>query len=115
MSEIYEELVNLEIERDTLQQRIRELEAENKRLSKEMQDFIVVSFGLYASNEKLRAENERLREDAARYRWLRNQHWNYSNLVVVTEPRKNVKLGSDMPFEGRLDAAIDAAREQGDE
>jgi len=108
MSEIYEELVNLEIERDTLQQRIRELEAENKRLSKEMQDF-------YASNEKLRAENERLREDAARYRWLRNQHWNYSNLVVVTEPRKNVKLGSDMPFEGRLDAAIDAAREQGDE
>jgi len=71
-----------------------------------------------ASDKRIREleeENERLRKDAERYRWLRKQHWNYSNLVVVTEPRKNVKLGSDMPFEDRLDAAIDAARERGDE
>ena len=36
------------------ERRIRELEEENERLSKEMQDF-------YASNEKLRAENEQLK------------------------------------------------------
>ena len=35
MSEIYEELTNLEIERGALQQRIRELEEENERLKAE--------------------------------------------------------------------------------
>lgn len=81
---------------------------------------------LRTKNEQLKAQIEMLStphtdaldaqriKDAARYRWLRKQHWNYSDLVVVTRPRQNVKLGSDMPFEERLDEAIDAAMKGGE-
>lgn len=48
-------------------------------------------------------------EDAARYRWLRQQHWDDSALCVVTEPRQNVRLGAYCPSEDLLDAAIDEA------
>jgi chromosome segregation ATPase len=65
----------------------------------------------------LRAEFERLRQDAARYQWLRNESWagyNQSkrrpmvaeNIVFVADGAGNVKtiLAGDA-----LDAAIDAA------
>lgn len=48
--------------------------------------------------------------DAARYRWLREQHWNESNVAVVLAPKKAVKLGYDCPSGQRLDEIIDAAR-----
>lgn len=49
--------------------------------------------------------------DAARYRWLRQQHWfDGPALAVVANPKSAVKLGHDMPTLERLDAAIDAAR-----
>jgi len=47
--------------------------------------------------------------DAARYRWLRQQHWNEAPMCVVMQPRKAVKLGHDCPALARLDAAIDDA------
>lgn len=47
--------------------------------------------------------------DAARYRWLREQHWNDAPLCVVAWPKHAVKLGHDCPSGARLDAAIDAA------
>lgn len=47
--------------------------------------------------------------DAARYRWLRQQHWNEASLCVVMQPRQAVKLGHDCPALARLDAAIDEA------
>ncbi len=49
-------------------------------------------------------------EDAARYRWLREQHWNEADFCVVRDPRRAVRLGHDCPSLERLDAAIDAAR-----
>lgn len=64
---------------------------------------------------ELQAENERLRLDAERYRWLREQHWNDGQLAVVVNPKESVKLGYDCPSRERLDAAIDdAAKGAGD-
>jgi hypothetical protein len=48
-------------------------------------------------------------KDAARYRWLRQQHWNEADMAVVCDPKKSVKLGFDCPSGERLDDAIDAA------
>ncbi|MGB8422244.1 DUF7446 family protein [Paraburkholderia sp.] len=45
--------------------------------------------------------------DAARYRWLREQHWNEADMAVVCHPKKSVKLGFDCPSGQRLDEAID--------
>lgn len=59
--------------------------------------------------ESLKTENEALRKDADRYRWLRGQHWNESEMAVVCQPKKAVRLGFDCPSEGRLDCTIDAA------
>ena len=62
-----------------------------------------------AEIDALKAENERLRKDAERYRWLREQHWNESYFAVVCFPKKSVRLGADCPSLLRLDEAIDAA------
>ena len=51
-----------------------------------------------------------LREDADRYRWLRQRHWNESALFVVAGHHSVVRLGTDCPNDERLDAAIDEAR-----
>jgi len=59
---------------------------------------------------ELIAEVRALREDAERYRWLRAQHWNESDLAVVRHPKQSVRLGFDCPSAERLDSAIDAAR-----
>lgn len=45
--------------------------------------------------------------DAARYRWLRAQHWDSGPLAVVRNPKDAVKLGYEAPSGDRLDAAID--------
>lgn len=55
------------------------------------------------------AERADAEKDAARYRWLREQHWNESPMVVVCDPKTSVKLGFDCPSSTRLDEAIDAA------
>lgn len=48
---------------------------------------------------------------AARYDWLRQQHWSSSQLCVVAQPKEAVKLGYDCPSDERLDEMID--REMG--
>lgn len=48
-------------------------------------------------------------QDAARYQWLREQHWNDSDLCVVSSPKESVKLGYDCPSGDRLDVIIDGA------
>jgi hypothetical protein len=50
------------------------------------------------------------RLDAERYRWLRVQHWYAAKLCVVTDPKRNVRLGTDCPSDARLDELIDAER-----
>lgn len=52
-------------------------------------------------------------DDAGRYRWLREQNWNESTLFVVAGHHSLVRLGTDCPAGERLDAAIDAARAEG--
>ncbi len=63
----------------------------------------------------LKTENEALRKDAGRYRWLRGQNWSQSEMAVVCQPKKAVKLGFDCPSEGRLDSAIDSAMSEGEQ
>lgn len=48
------------------------------------------------------------KRDAERYRWLRVQQWNKSNLFVVAGGKERIKLSTDCPSLDRLDAAIDA-------
>lgn len=47
--------------------------------------------------------------DAIRYRWLRECHWSNSEMAVVVNPKKAMKLGHVAPFGSYLDAKIDAA------
>lgn len=47
---------------------------------------------------------------AERYRWLREQHWDYSSMCVVFNPKTTVKLGTVCPSGIQLDQAIDAER-----
>lgn len=50
-----------------------------------------------------------LREDAARYRWLRKQDWTKATVVVV-QPNW-VRLGTDCPTGDRLDLLVDRLRD----
>ncbi len=47
--------------------------------------------------------------DAARYRWLREQHWSSAQLCVVMDPKDAVKLGRTCPSREYLDIAVDDA------
>lgn len=63
-----------------------------------------------ANEHALRAKVAALEINAERYVWLRAQHWDTSALAVVSDPKRNVRLGTYCPSEELLDAAIDAAR-----
>ncbi|WP_217989957.1 ead/Ea22-like family protein [Pseudomonas plecoglossicida] len=63
--------------------------------------------------DQLKAENEALRKDAKRYRFLRNQHWPVAELAVVCNPKVSVKLGHDCPSGDRLDQQVDGAMIRG--
>lgn len=63
--------------------------------------------------DQLKAENEALRRDAKRYRFLRNQHWPVAELAVVCNPKVSVKLGHDCPSGDRLDQQVDGAMIRG--
>lgn len=58
---------------------------------------------------QLKAENEVLRKDAERYRWLRFQHWSGNKIAVVLKPKQAVTIGHVCPSLDHLDAEIDAA------
>ncbi len=57
----------------------------------------------------LRAQLTEAQADAARYRWLREQHWSSSSMCVVDSPKTSVQLGSRCPSRELLDADIDDA------
>jgi hypothetical protein len=59
--------------------------------------------------EDIRKEIAALELDAARYRWLRTLYWDSGPVCVVTNPSKNVKLGSYCPSMEMLDEIIDDA------
>ena len=60
--------------------------------------------------KKLEEELRLLNADADRYRWLRAQHWSDSELSVVSDPKKHVRIGTYCPSGELLDEAIDNAR-----
>lgn len=62
-----------------------------------------------AEAKALREEIDQLRDDAARYRWLRAQHWTDNTIAAVRCPKDAMKLGHDAPSGERLDALIDEA------
>lgn len=100
-----------------INKRTERLEAENADLKIRV-DFLSRTY-LAGEVNRITAENARLREeleaaqaDAARYRFLRDQHWTTGELCVVKNPMKAVKLGYDLPSGERLDAAIDAAMKE---
>ena len=58
----------------------------------------------------LQAENERLRQDAQRYRWLR-EHGRYSGKVLVD----HADMGRVLRIEKQLDEIIDAEMQRSNE
>lgn len=78
-------------------------------------DSVVTDYG-NATFEVLRfaaaiakAEREAMDMDAARYRWLRAQHWSDNTIAAVRWPRDAIKPSYDAPSGERLDAMIDEA------
>ena len=68
---------------------------------------------LRAHDAAVTAEREKMREDAERYRWLRNQNWTQRGLFVVSAGQRDVvRLGTNCPSLELLDDAIDAARKE---
>jgi hypothetical protein len=70
-----------------------------------------------AELRRLHAENEKLRADAERYRWLRGEvQGPHTPLAQVVWKRRNIRESGDWTnlSDGQaLDAAIDAARKEG--
>lgn len=77
----------------------------NMKLSEQLkQDHESGDFGNALEGYAERAEA--LEIDAARYRWIRDQHW-YESLGFVSDPKKNVKLRVFCPSGELLDREID--------
>ena len=69
--------------------------------------------GLEAAAKVCEERCRALEQDARRYRWLRSQHWNDSELCCVTNPKETVLLGTHCPSEHTLDSILDAAIKEG--
>lgn len=54
------------------------------------------------------SECKALRQDAERYRALREMNWCDGPLAVVADPYSRIKLGSDCPSHERLDQVVDS-------
>ena len=72
-------------------------------------DYVRLDAECWGMVTKALRSSEASERDAARYRWLRKQHWSYNSMCVVERPQKNVRLGANCPSLELLDAAIDAA------
>lgn len=89
--------------------RIAELEKRNREGELELNDAkiqIQAAMSCTTHYSDLFAE---LEMDAARYQWLRAQHWDTAKLCVVENPKAAVKLGHHCPAMHRLDDLIDSA------
>lgn len=82
-------------------------------LLKELQakGYGIVALDAHPAEQRM-SDAARDAEDAVRYRWLRERHWNESTLFVVAGHHSLVRLGTDCPSDERLDAAIDAEIER---
>jgi hypothetical protein len=57
--------------------------------------------------ELLRSSLINIYQDAERYRWLRQQTWDKSDMFVIVGSKSKVRLGTDCPSHERLDKYID--------
>lgn len=89
---------------------VKELERELSALRSDVERHIEIAADLASENAALRAEVERLREDAERYRWLRDERLSgndgYSFAMAMGWKPEYMS-------EMQVDAAIDAARKEG--
>lgn len=89
----------------------RVIPGEELHLYLEPEDKEPVMMTVKEANESLRVkhneEDANKTRDAARYRWLREQHWSGGVIAVVLEPKRTVKLGADCPSGVQLDRIID--------
>ena len=75
---------------------------------------IIERFPKFPTPKFKKREIEDLVQDALRYRWLRNQHWDTSKICCVIDPKNSTKLGSYLPSGQALDTTIDKELEKGD-
>ena len=66
---------------------------------------------MYAHARTLEADNERLREDAERYRWLREPRDEQQPIVTIARQDSWGNWKDDPLWEDELDTAIDRARQ----
>ncbi|MFK3815108.1 hypothetical protein ACI2KG_00610 [Pseudomonas sp. NPDC089407] len=92
---------------------IERLDRESQNLSSQLGECDRERRAFRGDRDQLKAENEALRRDARRYRFLRNQHWPVAELAVVCNPKVSVKLGYDCPSGDRLDQQVDGAMIRG--
>ena len=52
-------------------------------------------------------------KDAARYDWLRSQHWDTAKICAVASPKEAIKLGHYAPSGKYLDELIDKEMKEG--
>jgi hypothetical protein len=79
------------------------------RQTKEQKMDAMKTLQVLAVGAGVEAAFEELVRNDARYRWLRAQHWDTSQLCVVAKPKAAVKLGHCCPSGEYLDIAVDDA------
>ena len=100
-----------------LQYEIEKLRAERSALRAELREICAaiddpacdLTLTAVECIKKLKAENDSLRKDAERYRWLRENNWFVSGIVVIRPRGRSCHENVEY-----LDAAIDAAMAQGE-
>lgn len=88
---------------------IKSLTAGNEALKRGIECYSIELADDVVQIERLTAERDALKADAARYQWLRSQHWSDNTIAAVRHPNDAIKLGHDSPSKERLDELIDAA------
>lgn len=92
-----------------------QLKAESSRLSMFNTAYADTITRLNGMIKFEKEQNEALRKDAERYRWLRAQHWDSSAICCVVDPKLTTKLGAYCPSLELLDQAVDAGIKLGKE
>ena len=95
----------------SLKRTIRDLCAERDELRRQLDPM-----GEYASAEELiaalhaeKAEDDAMKQDARRYRWLRGEHKRVDPICAVIWKRNGDRNGSEWVNTANIDAEIDAA------
>lgn len=100
---------------DVIKDRFDALKAESLRLTMFNTAYADTITRLNGVIKLEKEQNEALRKDAERYRWLRAQHWDSSAICCVVDPKVTTKLGAYCPSLDLLDQAVDAGIKLGKE